>query len=120
MNEHTVMLDMGTGGGEFLLSLPPPGGRTYATEAYLPNYELCSDKLTLSGIDVKLIEDDNDLPFESGMFDLVINRHEAFAVEEVCRIFQWIIVSNSFASCTKLESGWICCKPGASLFYFSA
>jgi hypothetical protein len=40
MNDTTTMLDMGTGGGEFLLSLSPPPGRTYATEAYLPNYEL--------------------------------------------------------------------------------
>ncbi|MGV2794796.1 SAM-dependent methyltransferase, partial [Clostridium perfringens] len=29
IREETVMLDMGTGGGEFLLSLNPPQGRTY-------------------------------------------------------------------------------------------
>ncbi|MBQ4899578.1 class I SAM-dependent methyltransferase [Paenibacillus sp. Marseille-P2973] len=88
MSEHTVMLDMGTGGGEFLLSLSSPSGRTYATEAYLPNYELCCAKLPSYGIEVRLVEDDADLPLESGMFDLVINRHEAFNVEEVYRILK--------------------------------
>ncbi|WP_410771039.1 class I SAM-dependent methyltransferase [Fontibacillus sp. BL9] len=88
MSDHTIMLDMGTGGGEFLLSLSPPGGRTYATEAYLPNYDLCRDKLPPYGIEVKLVEDDDDLPFESSMFDLVINRHEAFTVEEVYRVLK--------------------------------
>ncbi len=88
MAESSVMLDMGTGGGEFLLSLSPPPGKTYATEAYLPNYELCRARLPAYGIEVKLVEDDTDLPFESDMFDLVINRHEAFSLEEVYRILK--------------------------------
>lgn len=88
IREETVMLDMGTGGGEFLLSLNPPQGRTYATEAYLPNFELCRKKLPQYGIDVRLVYDDNDLPFEDGMFDLIINRHESFSAGEVFRLLK--------------------------------
>ncbi|WP_421617356.1 class I SAM-dependent methyltransferase [Brevibacillus sp. TJ4] len=82
------MLDMGTGGGEFLLSLSPPPGKTYATESYPPNYELCRAKLPAYGIEVKLVKDDEALPFEDGCFDLVINRHESFSAREVCRILK--------------------------------
>ncbi|WP_334074826.1 MULTISPECIES: class I SAM-dependent methyltransferase [Paenibacillus] len=88
MQAETVMLDMGTGGGEFLLSLNPPPGQTYATEAYLPNFELCRKKLPEYGIDVRLVHDDNDLPFKDGMFDLVINRHESFSAGEVFRLLK--------------------------------
>lgn len=88
MSGDTVMLDMGTGGGEFLLSLSPPPGKTYATESYLPNYELCRTKLPACGIEVKLVEDDNVLPFEDGLFDLVINRYESFSTREVWRILK--------------------------------
>ncbi|WP_246061505.1 class I SAM-dependent methyltransferase [Paenibacillus oralis] len=88
MDGDTVMLDMGTGGGEFLLSLSPPPGRTYATESYPPNYELCRAKLLAYGIEVKFVEDDDVLPFEDGLFDLVINRHESFSPREVSRILK--------------------------------
>ncbi|MEF2966286.1 class I SAM-dependent methyltransferase [Paenibacillus sp. M1] len=87
-NRSAVMLDMGTGGGEFLLSLAPPPGRTFATEAYLPNYELCRAKLPPYGIEVKLVEHDDDLPFGDEFFDLVINRHESFSTQEVYRILK--------------------------------
>ncbi|MGG6311606.1 class I SAM-dependent methyltransferase [Paenibacillus macerans] len=88
MDGGKVMLDMGTGGGEFLLSLSPPPGNTYATEAFLPNYELCREKLPPHGIEVKLVEDDDTLPFADGMFDLIINRHETFSADEVNRILK--------------------------------
>lgn len=87
-NEDTVMLDMGTGGGEFLLSLEPTPGKTFATENYVPNYELCAAKLPLYGIEVRRAESDEALPFGDAMFDLVINRHEAFSAEEVYRILK--------------------------------
>lgn len=88
LGKETVMLDMGTGGGEFLLSLAPAADRTYATEAYLPNYELCLAKLQPYGVTVKLVESDGDLPFEDNMFDLVVNRHESFSAGEVYRILK--------------------------------
>ncbi|GIP49965.1 methyltransferase [Paenibacillus sp. J53TS2] len=88
MSENAVMLDMGTGGGEFLLSLSPPPGRTYATEAYPPNYELCLAKLPAYGIEVSKVEEDDQLPYEDEFFNLVLNRHESFSAKEVYRILK--------------------------------
>ncbi|MFB9329285.1 class I SAM-dependent methyltransferase [Paenibacillus aurantiacus] len=88
LSEETMLLDMGTGGGELLCSLRPPAGRTYATEAYPPNVELCRRTLPAYGIEVRQIIEDDKLPFDSGMFDLVINRHESFSPEEVFRVLK--------------------------------
>lgn len=43
------LLDMDTGGGEFLLSLNHPYYNTSATEAYPPNVKLCEKKITSIG-----------------------------------------------------------------------
>lgn len=88
MNQNKILLDMGTGGGEFLLSLNPIGGKTYATESYLPNIELCKNILTPYGIEVRPVFDDNYLPFEDNYFDIVINRHESFCISEIKRILK--------------------------------
>ncbi|WP_241781577.1 methyltransferase domain-containing protein [Paenibacillus sp. DMB5] len=82
------LLDMGTGGGEFLLSLSPPPGRTYATEAYPPNVEICSKLLPPHGIELRQVYSDDELPFADGLFELVMNRHEAYSSREVYRILQ--------------------------------
>lgn len=88
LNYRTTLLDMGTGGGEFLLSLNPPKGRTYATEGYPPNVELCRRRLPIHGIELRQVFDDSDLPFDDGMFDLVINRQEAYDPDEVFRVLK--------------------------------
>lgn len=88
MSDEKVMLDMGTGGGEFLLSLNPASGKTYATEAYPPNIELSKKVLLPHGIEVREIEDDFKLPFEDNFFDLIINKHEAYYLPEVNRILK--------------------------------
>lgn len=80
------MLDMGTGGGEFLISLQPKAGVTYATESYPPNIELCKRILPEYGIEIRAVENDEELPFNTSFFDLVINRHESFSIKEVYRI----------------------------------
>ena len=49
---------MGTGGGEYLLTLNHPYCNTFATEAYLLNFELCSRTLTPLGIDVRQVFND--------------------------------------------------------------
>lgn len=85
--EH-ILLDMGTGGGEYLLSLGHPYKNTYVTEAYPPNVELCMKKLKPLGIEVRQVFDDADLPFDDGMFDIIINRHESFVVNEVYRLLK--------------------------------
>ncbi|MDF2520337.1 MAG: methyltransferase [Clostridia bacterium] len=87
MNDK-VLLDMGTGGGEFLLSLEPKAGMTYATECYPPNIELCKKLLPKYGIEIRAIESDEHIPYDSSFFDLVINRHESFIAGEVYRILK--------------------------------
>ena len=82
------LLDMGTGVGEFLLSLSHPYERMHATEGYPPNFELCKNKLGRLGIDVRYVEDDDKLPFGDGMFDIVIDRHESYSPAEVRRVLK--------------------------------
>ena len=79
---------MGTGGGEFLLQLGHHNELTSITEGYLPNYELCKEKLEPLGITVKFIADDHTIPYENESFDIVINRHEAYDISEVNRILK--------------------------------
>jgi SAM-dependent methyltransferase len=82
------LLDMGTGGGEFLLSLNHSYKLTCATEAYPPNVELCMEKLKPLGIDIRQIFNDREVPFEDNGFDLIINRHEAFESKEIYRLLK--------------------------------
>lgn len=82
------MLDMGTGGGEFLSGLTPLPPDTWATEAYPPNVPIAKARLEPLGVTVLQIESDDHLPLEDQMFDLVINRHEAFDAGEVYRILK--------------------------------
>jgi SAM-dependent methyltransferase len=88
LNANSILLDMGTGGGEYLLALNHPYRNTFATEAYPPNFELCKRTLTPLGIDVRQIFNDNYLPFENDMFNIIINRHEAFDINEVYRLLK--------------------------------
>jgi len=82
------LLDMGTGGGEYLLTLKHPYENTYATEAYPPNVELCQKSLSPLGITVKQVFDDKELPFENQQMDIIINRHESFDMKEIARILK--------------------------------
>ncbi len=82
------MLDMGTGGGEFLASLPGLPAYTAATEAYEPNVAVATQRLQPLGVRVVQIKSDRDLPFGDATFDLVINRHESFDAAEVVRILK--------------------------------
>lgn len=82
------LLDMGTGGGEFLLTLNHPYPLTSVTEFYPPNVQLCIEKLSPLGIDVKQILNDTEIPFETDKFDIVINRHESFDIQEVNRVLK--------------------------------
>lgn len=84
-----MLLDMGTGGGEYLLSLGHPYKNTCVTEGYPPNVELCMKKLKPLGIEVRQVYDDGgDLPYDDCMFDMVINRHESFDANEVYRLLK--------------------------------
>ena len=82
------MLDMGTGGGEFLKTLAPLPVETYATEGYAPNVGIAEANLCPMGVKVISGYSDENLPFESAYFDLVINRHEYYDPQEVYRILK--------------------------------
>ena len=82
------LLDYDTGGGEFLLTLGHPYENTAATEGFPPNVELCREKLSPLGIDLKECTDPAHLPFEDGSFDIVINRHGDFCPEELSRVLK--------------------------------
>ena len=85
--DSTCLLDIGTGGGEFLSKLPFPK-ETFATESYVPNVSIAKNKLNPLGITVKHITSDSDLPFENEFFDMVIDRHESYSVSEIRRILK--------------------------------
>src|SRR5207244_4921427 len=82
------LLDLGTGGGEWLaeLSYRPP--RTVATESWGPNVAIASARLRPLGVDVVQVAPARDntgkpvegaaspLPFPDEAFHLVVDRHE--------------------------------------------
>ena len=82
------LLDMGTGGGEFLLTLNHPYENTFVTEGYEPNYQLCLAELAPLGITVKFHEEGTVLPYDNSFFDIVINRHESYLTEEIDRVLK--------------------------------
>jgi SAM-dependent methyltransferase len=84
----THLLDMGTGGGEFLASLMPLPADTHATEAYPPNQPIAQKRLTPLGAQVHFIDEGQKLPFADGYFDLVIDRHESFDPQDVFRVLK--------------------------------
>ncbi|MEZ4522782.1 MAG: class I SAM-dependent methyltransferase [Thermomicrobiales bacterium] len=82
------MLDMGTGGGEFLASLQPLPATTVATEGYPPNLPVARERLEPLGVRVSPVGEDDRLPLDDDSFDLVINRHESYDPAEVLRVLK--------------------------------
>ena len=96
----TTMLDMGTGGGEWLSSLPVRPPVTVATESWPPNVGVAAANLHALGVPVVQDEGATDnvrqgredprgrLAFTAEAFNLVTNRHESFVASEVSRILR--------------------------------
>lgn len=90
------LLDLGTGGGEFLSSLEALPTIICATECYPPNTYVALENLRCCRASVVQVPCDDeqlkprrgDLPFRTGSFDLVIDRHEAYVAEEVFRVLK--------------------------------
>jgi hypothetical protein len=92
------LLDMSTGGGEWLAALRHRPARTVATEGWPPNVIVAARRLRPLGVPVVWSEDAPDnvdqrpgepcgrLPFRAGSFALVVNRHASFAAAEVTRV----------------------------------
>lgn len=88
MRRSQAMLDMGTGGGEFLASMQPLPVHTCATEGYPPNVAVARSRLEPLGVQVLPFDDEERLPFVDAQFDLVVNRHESFSARELWRILK--------------------------------
>lgn len=82
------LLDMGTGGGEFIAGLGHPYHLLSVTEGWQPNLLLCKERLEPLGITVKYVGPDDSLDYPDERFDLVINRHESFDIREVYRVLK--------------------------------
>lgn len=92
------LLDMGTGGGEWLASLTYRPPRTVAIEGWQPNLDLAGARLRQLGVTVVSYEGARDnveqtpddrrgrLPFPSASLELIVNRHETFLAREVTRV----------------------------------
>jgi SAM-dependent methyltransferase len=77
-----ALLDIGTGGGEFLSGLAPLPRLTLASENYPPNVPIAAARLLPLGAPVVWAYE-MQLPFADGSFDLIINRHAGYSEAEV-------------------------------------
>lgn len=75
MGRAESALDIQTGGGEVLASIPVAPPVLVATESWPPNVELARRALAKFGATVAGVGDAAELPFPSGHFDLVVSRH---------------------------------------------
>jgi len=84
----TAALDLQTGGGEVLASIPAAPPVLVATECWPPNVEVARRNLAPLGAQVVPMDDElDDLPFEDASFDLVVSRHPAEVIwPEIARV----------------------------------
>ena len=88
LSPEKKLLDIDTGGGEFLLSLGHPYENTAATENYPPNVQLCKETLSPLGIDFRQADGNGELPYPDESFHVVIDRHGDFNPGEIYRVLK--------------------------------
>ena len=91
------LLDIDTGGGEFLRSLMHPNHLTSATEGYPPNVTLCEETLLPKGIDFRPMREGEPIPSMDGTFDVIVNRHGSYQPSELWRALRpggWFITQQ--------------------------
>jgi SAM-dependent methyltransferase len=83
-------LDLQTGGGEVLATIPGGPPALVATESWPPNLEVARRNLAGLGARVVPVRDEyDDLPFDDGTFDLVVSRHPVgVRWDEVARVLK--------------------------------
>jgi SAM-dependent methyltransferase len=80
-------LDVQTGGGEVLATLPEPPPLLVAVEAWRPNVAVAARNLSPLGASV--VEAGDPLPFRDAVFDLVVSRHPVRTRwDEVARVLR--------------------------------
>jgi len=77
------LLDMDTGGGEFLCSLSNLPKNVFATEGYEPNVPIAEKKLKERNIQLRAIKTDGEIPFDDKYFDIIINRQGSYKINEI-------------------------------------
>lgn len=83
------VLDVQTGGGEVLATVPQPPPLLVATESWPPNVPVAARHLRPLGGHVVAVADAPALPFRTGSFDLVVSRHPTTVWwEEVARVLR--------------------------------
>lgn len=109
------LLDVDTGGGEFLLSLGHPHANTAATEAYAPNVLLCRQVLDPLGVDFREAQGCGPLPWPDGSFDMLINRHGDYSAREYFRVLRpgWLFITQQVGAMNDRELVDLLC-PGVS------
>ncbi|GAA1352729.1 class I SAM-dependent methyltransferase [Streptomyces beijiangensis] len=87
MGRASAALDIQTGGGEVLASVPKLPPLTVATESWPPNVAKATALLHPRGAVVVANEDEPPLPFADDAFDLVVSRHPVRAHwSEIARV----------------------------------
>ncbi len=86
LQNRSALLDMDTGGGEFLSSLENLPDTVIATEGYEPNIPVAQKRLREKGISLVISEDREPLPLEDAFFDIIINRHGSYSCKELRRL----------------------------------
>ena len=85
----TAALDIQTGGGEVLASVPRLPPLTVATESWPPNIAKAAALLRPRAAAVVADRDEPPLPFADGVFDLVVSRHPVKAWwAEIARVLE--------------------------------
>ena len=88
LTKDMFLLDMGTGGGELLESFQHPESLTSVTEGWETNYHLLLNKWSESEITIKFVKEDDQLDYLDNSFDIVLNSHESFDLNEVKRVLK--------------------------------
>lgn len=90
VNKETVLLDIGTGGGELLLKIAQFVKKAYGIDHSRSMIKTAKKNLTKSKIsNVKFkLADAKKLPFPKEYFDVVICRHSDFYPNEVFRVLK--------------------------------
>jgi SAM-dependent methyltransferase len=89
MARAEAALDVQTGGGEVLATVPEPPALLVATDSWRPNLPVAARNLRPLGALVVEVADAPGLPFRDAVFDLVVSRHPVETLwDEIARVLR--------------------------------